>query len=320
MKRLLTLIIAIASVAVLTARVTAPSHAGKAEGRSAFSTRSYPLKDFTKLDVGNVVKVIYTQGDTYDVRLTGRTDWLDQMEVNATAGTLKVRAKHSKTFNNVKKKDQPDGQHNFILHLTAPSLQDISLSGVSLLVSKRLSSDRLTVRLQGVSAFKADAIECDQLNIHLSGSSKTEVGDIVCGHFKGDVSGASKADIEQLGAKNIRFSISGASKVNLPQASRCEHATFSVNGASKLNISAEVTGDISLTLSGASKGEVTLKGGHLRTVCTGASKLNAKVNCTGINANCDGASKTTFSGTADKVEIDRGGVAVNIDTSRLNQF
>ena len=27
---------------------------------------------------------------------------------------------------------------------------------------------------------------------------------------------------------------------------------------------------------------------------------------------------TTFTGTADKVEIDRSGVAVNIDTSRLN--
>ena len=47
--------------------------------------------------------------------------------------------------------------------------------------------------------------------------------------------------------------------------------------------------DISLGLSGASKGEVTLKGGLLRTVCTGASKLNAKVNNTRIHANCDGA-------------------------------
>ena len=291
-----------------------------AKGRSAFSTRSYPLKDFTQLEVSNVVKVIYTQGDSYDVRLTGRTDWLDRMEVSATAGTLKVRAKNSKAFNNVKKKDQPDGQHNFILHLTAPCLQDISLSGVSVLVSKRLTSDRLTVRLQGVSEFKVDAIECDQYNFYLSGCSKTEVGNIVCKHFKGDMSGASNANIEQLGAKDLRFSISGASKVNLLQASRCERATFSVNGASKLNLSAEVTGDISLGLSGASKGEVTLKGGLLRTVCTGASKLNAKVNCTSIHANCDGASKTTFSGTADKVEIDRGGVAVNIDTSRLNQF
>ena len=76
-----------------------------------------------------------------------------------------------------------------------------------------------------------------------------------------------------------------------------------------------MTGDISLGLSGTSKGEVTLKGGPLRTVCTGASKLNAKVNNTRIHANCDGASKTTFSATADKVEIDCSGVAVNIDTN-----
>lgn len=73
-------------------------------------------------------------------------------------------------------------------------------------------------------------------------------------------------------------------------------------------------------LSGASKGELTFKGGRLRSFCKGASKLNANVNCESIQAGCDGASKTTFTGTADKVEIDRGGVATNIDTSRLNQF
>ena len=291
-----------------------------ASGDNRFSTRTYPLSDFTSLDVSNVVKVIYTQGDTYSVRLRGRTDWLDQMEVTATGGTLKLRAKNSKRFNNVKTKDQPDGQHIFILHLTAPCLQDISLSGVSSFEAKRLTPDRLLVSLQGVSRFKADAIECARCSLNISGSSKTDVGDIVCQQFKGNVSGASKADIRQLGAKDVQLNISGASKVNLTQTSQCESATFGVSGASRLNLAAQVNGDISLGLSGASKSELTLRGGRLRTECTGASKLNAKVNCTSIHANCDGASKTIFDGTADNVEIDRGGVAVNIDTSRLNRF
>ncbi|MBO7569867.1 MAG: hypothetical protein J6T11_05910, partial [Bacteroidaceae bacterium] len=97
-------------------------------------------------------------------------------------------------------------------------------------------------------------------------------------------------------------------------------ATFGVNGASKLTLSAEVSGDMNIGLAGASKGELTFKGGILRTVCTGASKLNADVNCKKLNANCDGASKANFSGTADQVENDRSGVAVNIDTTHLNQF
>ena len=93
-----------------------------------------------------------------------------------------------------------------------------------------------------------------------------------------------------------------------------------LNGASELILSAEVSGDMNLGLAGASKGKLTFKGGILRTVCTGASKLHAEVNCRKLNANCDGASKTDFSGTADEVEIDRSGVAVNIDTTHLNQF
>ena len=293
---------------------------GTACAAEKFSTRTYPLSDFTNIQVNNVVKVIYTQGDSYKVQLTGRTDWLDLMEVTSSGGTLKVLAKKTKKFNNVKKKDQPDGEHNFILHLTAPCLQNINLSGVSAFEGKRLTPDWLNVRLEGVSKFKADAIECANLSLNIAGVSKMEVKSITCQKFKGDITGSSKADIERLSAKEVHFNVSGASNANLPQLTQGERATFGVNGASKLTLSAEVSGDMSVGLAGASKGGLTFKGGILRTYCTGASKLNADVNCKSINANCDGASKTSFSGTADKVEIDRSGVAVNIDTSRLNQF
>ena len=143
MKRIFALFLVIAATGILLAKVTVPSlaggskpellsvPAGEADGDgSKFSTRTYPLSDFTDLDVSNAVKVIYTQGDSYKVQLTGRTDWLDLMEVTSKGGTLKVQAKSSRKFNNVKKKDQPDGEHNFILHLTAPCLQNIILGGV----------------------------------------------------------------------------------------------------------------------------------------------------------------------------------------------
>lgn len=310
MKRLITFIITIASVAILSAKVTAPS---------SFSTRTYPLSDFTEIEVGNVVKVIYTQGDNYKVQLTGRTDWLDLMEVTSAGGTLKVQAKKTKKFDNVKKKDQPDGEHNFILRLTAPCLQRINLRGVSSFEGKRLTPDYLSVHIEGVSKFKVDAIECADLTLSINGVSKLDAGNITCQKNRIDVKGSSNADIQQLKAKEFQVIISGASTANLPKAMG-ERATFSLNGASKFNLTAEVSGDMSVGLAGASNGELTYKGGLLRTYCTGASKLNANVNCKSISANCDGASKTYFSGTADKVEIDRSGVAVNIDTSRLNQF
>lgn len=333
MKRILALLLVIAATGILFAKVTTPSltggskpellsvPAGEADkGESKFSTRTYPLADFTSLDVTNVVKVIYTQGDSYKVQLTGRTDWLDLMEVTSKGGTLKVQAKKTKKFDNVKKKDQPDGEHNFILHLTAPCLQNINLSGVSAFEAQRLTPDWLSVRLEGVSKFKTDAIECADLTFNISGVSKADIEKVTCQKLQAVVQGSSKAELEHLKAKEVHFNISGASKVNLPQFTQGERATFGLNGASELTLSAEVSGDMNLGLAGASKGKLTFKGGLLRTVCTGASKLNAEVNCRKLNANCDGASKASFSGTADEVEIDRSGVAVNIDTSRLNQF
>ena len=311
MKRFIVLFLVIATTGILFAKVTSPS---------AFTTRTYPLNDFTEINVSNCVKVIYTQGDSYSVKLTGRADWLDLMEVTSQGGILNVRAKKTKKFDNVKKKDQPDGQHNFILHLTAPCLQIINLRGVSSFEGTRLTPDWLNVRLEGVSNFKADAIECDRLTIIIKGVSKVAIGRIETSLLDTNVTGSSHADIQHVNAKTVFCIISGASSANLPKVAKAEKASLSLNGASKLTLSAEVSDKIDIGLSGASKGELTFKGGNLITVCTGASKLNADVNCKAINAKCDGASKTSFSGTADKVEIDRSGVAVNIDTSRLNQF
>ena len=234
MKRIFALFLVIAATGILLAKVTVPSLAGRDGDGSKFSTRTYPLSDFTDLDVSNAVKVIYTQGDSYKVQLTGRTDWLDRMEVPSKGGTLKVQAKSSRKFNNVKKKDQPDGEHNFILHLTAPCLQNIILGGVSEFKGNRLYSDRLSVRLGGVSKMEVKEIDCTSLNLHVMGVSEVDADKITCEHLDVDVQGSSKTDIDILSAKTVGFNISGASKVHLPQFTQGERATFGVNGASKL--------------------------------------------------------------------------------------
>lgn len=294
--------------------------AAVAQAATPFATRTYDLKDFTYLEVSDVVKVVYTQGEPYSVKLTGRKDWLDLMEVRAIGGKLTVKAKKTKKFNNVKKKDQPDGHHNFILHLTAPCLQNIAIGGVSAFEARCLTPDYLFVRLSGVSRLVVDEIETSSFHTEVNGVSEVKSKHIQCKELAASLGGSSKMNVEQTSATTVNINVSGASKANLPQIGKAEKATVNVNGASKIVIGAETSGLMQIGLAGASKGELTYKGGSLRTACTGASKLEANVHCASINANCDGASKTRFTGTADKVEIDRGGVATNIDTSGLNQF
>lgn len=265
-----------------------------------FTTRTYKLSDFTGIQVSNVVKVVYTQGDKYEVKLTGRTDWLDLMEVTSAGGMLKVKAKKTKAFNRVKKQDQPDGSHNFILRLTAPSLQDINLSGVSTFEGKHLAMDNLNLHLEGVSKFKADAIKCNDMRLSLIGVSKMEVGSVKC--------------------KNIDANIEGASKVELPDVSQGQKAVFHVVGASKLNLTAEFSEQLQVKLVGASKSDLTFKGGNLSAYCTGASHLEAEVRCKEVDAKCYGASKIELSGAAGKVKTDKDGVASKINTSDLKKM
>jgi len=298
--------------------VTTKSSSQVAKGR--FTKRTFKIEDFTMIDVSNVVKVVYTQGENYKVQLTGRTDWLDYMVVSCSGGKLTVKAKNSKKFKNVKKKDQPDGQHNFILELSAPCLQNVSLSGVSSFATKYLSSDGLYLRLSGVSKLSADVVECASMSMNLGGASELTMKDVKSEKLNAEIAGSSKLNIQRADVPQSSVFISGASKVNMPSLMRGKTSNFSVNGASTLTLNAEISERLAIGLAGASKGKLTYKGGKLQTGCTGASKLQAQVDCKSIRANCDGASKTDFDGTADNVEIDRGGVAANINTSRLNQF
>lgn len=285
-----------------------------------FTTRTFKLTDFTILDVSNVIKVVYTQGEPYSVKLTGQSDLINLVEVKAEGGKLSIKAKNSKKLRNVKKKDMPDGQHHFVLHLTAPCLENILLSGVCSFEAKRISPDYLFVRISGASKLNIDAVEVPSFHTEIDGASEVKVKDIACRELKVDIRGASKIYLNSIAATKCISFVNGASKLSFDKLTKNEEANFSFGGASKATINATTSGLLQVGLSGASNGELTYKGGRLRTACTGASKLNANVNCTAIQANCDGASKTNFSGTADKVEIDRSGVAVNIDTSRLNQF
>lgn len=330
MKKFVLLVTAIATIASLSCaiaktpstalRTLSPSTGASAAKGSVFSTRTYDLQDFTILDVSNVVKVVYTQGNAYSVKLTGRADLLDEMEVTATGGQLKVSAKRSKKFNNLKQKDRPDGQHNFILHLTAPCLENILLSGVSTFETTAMMPDFLYVRLEGVSKLKANSIESQSLKMSISGCSEVHVDSVACKEYEASMSGSSQVDIRKLTAEKGATHLGGASKATHPSFAVKERATFNVYGASKLTLSAKDCELLQVGFSGASKGEVNFKGNALRTWCTGASKLDARLDCASVQSNCDGASKINLSGTADKVEIERGGVATNIDTSHLNQF
>ncbi len=287
---------------------------------TSFVTRTYNLRDFTILEVNNIVKVVYTQGETYSVKLTGRKDLLDKMEVNATGGRLSVRAKKTKVLDNLKQKDKPDGQHNFILQLTAPCLKNILLYGVSTFQTTSMTSDYMQVSLNGVSKFKAEGVDCPTFSVSVEGCSELRLGKALCKRFDAKVKGSSKVEIQHVTTGSAYTELSGASKLSMSAFYVKEKASMSANGASKLTLSVADCKSLDIGFAGASKGDVTFKGEALRAACTGASKLEARLDCQGVKANCDGASRINFSGTADKVEVERGGVATNIDTSRLNQF
>lgn len=129
------------------------------------------------------------------------------------------------------------------------------------------------------------------------------------------ISGASEFSAKKMAQSNMVMKVSGASKVNAEYID-CSSLDLHVSGASKVSTDVKAPHAM-VSLSGASKADVSFLGKAIEVHNSGASKMTLKLDCEELNASNSGASKCTVSGYVDKVDIKKSG-ASKVDTSELN--
>lgn len=187
-------------------------------------TISYDLADFHSVEASGNHVIRLVQGEKYSVVATGPENYLETVDVQRDADTLRIGYKERKIFCLF----CHDGR--VTITVTAPNFDTLEFHGAtSASTEKIMNPGTMHVELSGASSFEG-MLEAKQLELRESGASKiTLTGKSESGEF--EISGASQIDASQFLLQTLQLELNGASKakVNVSQTLGGE-----LSGASKL--------------------------------------------------------------------------------------
>ena len=140
-----------------------------AKAGDARVSQTRTVEPFHAIDITAVGEIIFTQSDTYSLRIEGKEKLVNNTTTAVSGGTLAIGMKNKKTSR---------GQNNGVtIYLTAPDLEGIEFKGVgSFRCSEALRLDGdLDIEIKGVGEVNIDDLHCRNLGLRLRGVGEAEV-------------------------------------------------------------------------------------------------------------------------------------------------
>lgn len=168
--------------------------------------KTWPERDFTKVQVEGRVGVEIRRGNEFAVKVKGRQDRADQVEVFKIGNTLNVSSKLRRHHHDL-----------VILDITMPSLQELDVEGTNEVVIRGFKEKEMAIRHEGDHKIKAH-IDVDSLRIHQEGHNEMQISGT--GRFlEADVSSGARLNTERFPVMvaDLKASKRGFVKANVRQ-------------------------------------------------------------------------------------------------------
>lgn len=225
-------------------------------------TREYKVGAFDKIDCSTIASIHFTQGSNTSVVAKLRAGSLDLLSVSCEDGCLKIETEEGKWAGNrfsIDPKNKTyvgdlDGEHSpqqqVDLYITAPTLEKITMSGVSSFTAQQLNVPKLKVNLSGVCTMKLPQFYCDDTEINLSGvcninanikgklldvnNSGVGTTDLIFKGVKADIDNSGMGTMKvEVDCQQLHASNSGAAKMTLKGTA--DQTDINNSGVSKIN-------------------------------------------------------------------------------------
>lgn len=250
----LLLLVAVGVVAIQARASVDPSN--------KIETKSFNFTNFDEIRVSGSFDVEYLQspGNTWAIEVTAPDNIIPYVVVKRHEEGISLSLKGVST----------DKDFTLRAKITAPSLEEISLSGASSFSANEINVRGLDLEASGASSFNFKKIVSSDLEINLSGASVANIKGVDTGEFDLNLSGASTADII-IKAGEADVEISGASLANL--SGSVGNVELEASGASTINAKSFKANSGSLQASGASKIDASIAN-LIHQRATGGSTIN----------------------------------------------
>ena len=199
-------------------------------------------RGFERIEISGSPNVVYTQADTFGVRLEGPEKMVDNMMTEVRDRTLYVynkgRVDLKVGFVNLNWGDKDD----VIVYVSSPDLIGVRVNGSGDFVSRNLlDTDVMNIVLRGSGDVSFDDIICDACTTELVGS-----GDIRINHLDAKTStavlvGSGDIRIEEANVQETDLSLRGSGDIAVNFEEGCQSAQCHLAGSGDISLSGTLT-------------------------------------------------------------------------------
>jgi hypothetical protein len=202
------------SVILIAALYLLPS-CEKVVGEGPLVTETRSVGNFTGISMEMAGKVNFTIGSEYRVELTAQRNILDVLQTNVASGVLHIDFK-----DNVRAKNYEE----IIVNITAPSLNDVRLSGSGdINVHGNVATSSLKVLVSGSGNISIqNAVVKDKIRTDVSGSGNISILNGSATDHDMKISGSGNVDMVGVIAQNASIRISGSGDVKVQVSKRLD--------------------------------------------------------------------------------------------------
>lgn len=185
---------------------------------------------FNSIEVDGAVSVVFTQADSFSIRVEGTKEELAQISTTWENEKLSIEnKKHIQKETNVP-----------IVFITSPDLIKVEHNGVGTVNLKGLlDTDILELEHNGVGTIKLERLLCDKLEVDLSGVGNLMGKEITAQVAKIDHSGVGKVNINFKDCQNAKLEASGVGSI-VAHFDHCKEGHFEASGVAKVTVTGRV--------------------------------------------------------------------------------
>ena len=225
--------------------------------------KTYMLKDFTGLKVSGDIKVHYTQGNTYEVRITTDERKLDKLVVEVQGTDLVVGYKPKTNL-----RGNMEDTH---LYLTCPKMERIVNSGVCSFTTEGFKADRLQIKASGATTLQLGTVHSQTVDVNNSGATKM-YGTLVAQQVDMGNSGATNGELK---VEADYFELGNSGATNMTFGFKGKRIDVGCSGAGNVSLEVDCQ-ELKAKNSGVASMVITGSADEVKIDGSGVSRINIK--------------------------------------------
>lgn len=195
-------------------------------------TESRDLKGFEEIEISGSPKVVYTQGQSFGVKVVGPKRFVESIITEVKGKTLSIRNKGKVGIVNIQR-DYDDAA----VYVTSPDLTAVRLNGSGDFESKqRVDTDKMLIVLRGSGDISFSDIICDHCTTELTGSGDIDIDRLEAVRSNVSLVGSGDIDVKQWKVDNTDLTLRGSGDIEVNFMEGCKKANCQMAGSGDIKL------------------------------------------------------------------------------------